>query len=335
MSAEFARGRRGKPKDKTAAERQRRRRAKKAEAEAVVTPPADVPPPEVPVTPDVTPVVTPTVTPNLPMVVDNSVTLDASRSGKRDFPVERPAWSHGSHDVTSEAVTASLGGWWNAVGRGIVGIMLIGAGVAIVITSMEANAWQGHAMTVDESAGDIFSRLSVLAEGVACLLPTANQFYWDDGNWRAAMKGTAVMAVALLVVFFAASGFVLTNLSGATAIRAERTTPTIAIAERALADAKMARDRECVKVGPVCRQREDVVTDRQHKLDEAKAEVRAGADPQAEAFGMTPAQMRAARAGTMVLMCLAAGYIISLGCGLVFGRRRATRTASRSERAIR
>ncbi len=161
-------------------------------------PPADV-------TPDVTPVVTPTVTPNLPMVVDNRVTLDASRSGKRDFPVERPAWSHGSHDVTSEAVTASLGGWWNAVGRGIVGIMLIGAGVAIVITSMEANSWQGHAMTVDEVAGDIFSRLSVLAEGVACLLPTANQFYWDDGDWRAAMKGTAVMAVALLVVFFAAS----------------------------------------------------------------------------------------------------------------------------------
>src|SRR5260370_32240317 len=71
-------------------------------------------------------------------------------------------------------------GWWNATGRGIVGVMLIGAGVAIVITSMEANAWQGHAMTVDESAGDIFSRLSVLAEGVACLLPTANQFYWDD-----------------------------------------------------------------------------------------------------------------------------------------------------------
>ncbi len=139
-------------------------------------PPADV-------TPDVTPVVTPTVTPNLPMVVDNRVTLDASRSGKRDFPVERPAWSHGSHDVTSEAVTASLGGWWNAVGRGIVGIMLIGAGVAIVITSMEANSWQGHAMTVDEVAGDIFSRLSVLAEGVeisfaamiASVVPTVDE----------------------------------------------------------------------------------------------------------------------------------------------------------------
>jgi hypothetical protein len=65
---------------------------------------------------------------------------------------------------------------------------------------MQANSWQGHVMTVDEAAGDIFSRLSVVAEVVACVLPTANQFYHDDGDWRAALKGTAVMAVALMVV---------------------------------------------------------------------------------------------------------------------------------------
>jgi hypothetical protein len=316
-------GRRRKPKDPTAAERQRRRRAKQREAEAVLP---------VPVTPTDPPMLPATVTPGLPMVIDNSVTSAVSPAWKRIFLVKRPAWSHGSHGVTSEAVTASRGGWWNAIGRGLAGITLIGVGIAIAATSMQANDWQGHILSVDKAAGDIFSRLSVLAELVACVLPTANQFYRDDGNRRAAMKGTVVQAVALLVVFFAASGFVLTNLSGAIEAKAERTTPTVGTAQRALDDAKGARDRECYgpkgekRVGPVCRQREDEVTARQNELNDAKKDVKAGADPQAEAFHVTPATLRMARAGTMVLMCLAAGYIISLGWGLVFGRRRVPRT---------
>jgi hypothetical protein len=69
------------------------------------------------------------------------------------------------------------------------------------------------------------------------------------------------MCVALMVVFFAASGFVLTNLNDSSVARAERTTPTIEIAQRALNDARAARDRECVKVGPICRMREDRVAD--------------------------------------------------------------------------
>jgi hypothetical protein len=76
------------------------------------------------------------------------------------------------------------------------------------------------------------------------------------------------------------------------------------------------------------KQREDAVTERQHKLDEAKAEVRAQADPQAEAFHVTPNTLRTAKASATMLMCLAAGYIISLGWGLVFGRRRQRTTAA-------
>jgi hypothetical protein len=230
--------------------------------------------------------------------------------------------------VTTEAVTASPGGWWNAAGRGIVGIMLIAVGVTIAVTSMEANSWYGYSLATDAAAGDIFSRLSVLAEVVACVLPTANRFYWQDGDRWTAMKGTAMMVVALMVVGLACSGFVITNVSNAVDARAERTTPTVMTAQRALDDARAARDRECVKVGPVCRQREDAVAERQNKLDEAKAEVRAQADPQAESFHVTPNTLRTAKAGAMVLMCLAAGYIISLGWGLVFGRRRTTAAAS-------
>ena len=79
--------------------------------------------------------------------------------------------------VTTEAASP---GWWNAVGRIIVGVLLVAVGVTIAVTSMEANSWYGHSLTTDLSAGDIFSRLSVLAEVVACILPTANRFYWQD-----------------------------------------------------------------------------------------------------------------------------------------------------------
>ena len=210
------------------------------------------------------------------------------------------------------------GSWWTAIGRGTVGLVLVGAGITLALTSMRANAWFGYSLTADETAGWIFSTLSVTAEIIACALPTANRFYWQDGDRWTAVKGGVLMCVALMVVFFAASGFVLTNVSSATDARAERTTPTVEIAQRALNDAKAARDRECSKVGPICRQREDTVAERQRKLDEAKAEVRAAADPQAEALHVTASTLRTAKAGVMVAMCLAAGFIISFGWGLLF-----------------
>jgi hypothetical protein len=216
---------------------------------------------------------------------------------------------------------AAGGGWWDAIGRRVIGLVLVAAGVTLAITSMQANAWFGYSLTTDAGAGAIFSRVSVTAEIIACALPSANWFYWQDGDWWTALKGVAVMCVALMVVFFAASGFVMTNLNDSTLARAERTTPTIEIAQRALDDARAARDRECVKVGPICRMREDAVTDRQRKLDEARAEVRDAADPQAEALHITPNTLQTAKAGVMVLICLAAGYIISFGWGLLFRTR--------------
>jgi len=213
------------------------------------------------------------------------------------------------------------GGWWNTIGRGVVGLVLVAAGFTIAVTSMQANSWFGYSLTTDGTAGGIFSRLSVMAEIVACVLPSANRFYRQDGDWWTALRGSALMCVALMVVFFAASGFILTNVNDSVMARAERTTPTIEIAQRALDDAKAARDRECVKVGPICRLREDAVTERQRKLDEAKAEVRAAADPQAEALHVSPNTLRTAKAGVMVMICMAAGYIISFGWGLLFRTR--------------
>src|SRR5262245_15930611 len=89
------------------------------------------------------------------------------------------------------------GRWWDALGRKIIGLVLVGAGVTLAVTSMQANAWAGYSFAADETAGPIFARLSVIAEIIACALPPANRFYWRDGDWWTVLKGTALMGVAL------------------------------------------------------------------------------------------------------------------------------------------
>ncbi len=115
------------------------------------------------------------------------------------------------------------------------------------MTSIRANAWFGRSLTTDTAAGEIFSHLSILAEIVACAIPTATRFYWQDGERRTALKGIALMCLALTVVFFAASGFVLTNVSAGTELRGERITPAVALAQRT-ADT-LTRSREEAATG--------------------------------------------------------------------------------------
>jgi hypothetical protein len=160
------------------------------------------------------------------------------------------------------------------------------------------------------------------------VLPTANRFYWQDGDRWTALKGSALMMVALMVVFFAASGFVVTNLSNSVEVRVERETPAVKEAKRKADALTKSKEDECKKRGDKCRQLE---RDEQTAFDDLKTErdkVAASADPQAEALHVTSNTLRTAKAGVMVLMCLAAGYIISLGWGLVFCRRQQWTAAS-------
>src|SRR5437867_589831 len=82
------------------------------------------------------------------------------------------------------------------VSRIAVGVVLIGAGLTLAFTSMRANAWFGYALSVDGSAGSIFATLSVTAELIAFVLPTANRFYRDLGERWASLRGWAMALVA-------------------------------------------------------------------------------------------------------------------------------------------
>jgi hypothetical protein len=216
--------------------------------------------------------------------------------------------------------TAVPGRRWQAVGRGTVGLAVAGCGVAIAATSIRANAWFGQSLTTDPSAGEIFSHLSVLAEITACIIPTANRFYWQDGDWRTAVRGFLLMAVALTVVFFAASGFVLNTISTGVEARGDRMTPAVELAQRTADTIAKSRADECRKRGDRCRDLEAQERKALADLVAARAEVRAHADPQAQALHIDSNTVRTIQAAAMVGMCLCAGYLISFGAGLIWPR---------------
>jgi hypothetical protein len=231
--------------------------------------------------------------------------------------VTTPATPSGHPHVLS--VDAARRGW-RAIGRGTIGLALAGCGVAIAVTSIRANAWFGRSLTADADAGEIFSRLSVLAEITACVIPTANRFYWQDGDWRTVFRGLLLMAVALTVVFFAASGFVLNTISTGVEARGDRMTPAVELAQRTADTLAKSRADECRKRGDRCRDLEVQERKALADLATARAEVRAHADPQAEALHIDSNTVRTVQAAAMVGMCLCAGYLISFGAGLIWPR---------------
>jgi hypothetical protein len=226
--------------------------------------------------------------------------------------------THGGHPHGFYAAAAHRG--WSAIGRGLVGMAVAGCGVAIAVTSIRANAWFGKSLTTDADAGEIFSRLSVLAEVTACLIPTANRFYWQDGEWRTALRGFLLMAVALTVVFFAASGFVLNTISTGIEARGDRITPMVELAQRMADTLAKSRADECRRRGDRCRDLEGQERKALADLAAARAEVRAHADPQAQALHVDSNTIRTVQAAAMVGMCLCAGYLISFGAGLIWPR---------------
>jgi hypothetical protein len=221
---------------------------------------------------------------------------------------------------------------------------MVGIGAWIAYNSIRSNAWFGHSLAPDPTAGDIYSNLSVGAELAACAIPTANKFYWQDGNRWTVVRGWMLMAVALVVVFFAAGGFAVTNINAGVEVRAERETQTMKDLRKQIAglDATIAslttsigapgadgaiHQGECAKRGPKCdaleAQRKEANDNRKAANDKLEAErnsVKEDADPTAQALGISSTKLRLAQGGAMVALCLCSGLFISFGAGLIWPR---------------
>jgi hypothetical protein len=239
--------------------------------------------------------------------------------GETPTPVPVPSSSQRfEEDIRSTSRSGIAARIWSATGRAMIGLAIVSTGAFIAYTSMRANSWFGHSLTPDPAAGEVYSHLSVAAEVIACLIPTATRFYWQDGDWWTALRGWVLMAVALVVVFFAAGGFALTNLNAGVEARAQRQTAEIVLAQRRLDTGTKSRAAECAVRGPLCRKLEAEEQAAIASLEQARADVKAEADPQAAALGISSAGLRVVQAGALVALCLFSGLFISFGAGLIW-----------------
>jgi hypothetical protein len=223
-------------------------------------------------------------------------------------------------DIRSTSRSGIAARIWSAIGRAAVGLAIIGTGAFIAFTSMRANSWFGHSLTPDAVAGEVYSHLSVAAEVIACLIPTAIRFYWQNGERWIAVRGWVLMAVALVVVFFAAGGFAIMNLAAGTQARGERSTADTTLARRRLDTITKSRRAECTRRGPLCRNLEAQEQAAIAELERLQADVKANADPQAAALGISSTRLHVLQAGAMVALCLFSGLFISFGAGLIWRR---------------
>jgi hypothetical protein len=120
------------------------------------------------------------------------------------------------------------------------------------------------------------------------------------------------------VVFLASGGFAIANLNAGVEARGERSTAEMTLAQRRLDTVSKAREAECKKRGERCRALEGEERAAIASLSAAQAMVKAEADPQAAALGISSARLHTVQAGSMVALCLFSGLFISFGAGLIW-----------------
>jgi hypothetical protein len=178
-----------------------------------------------------------------------------------------------------------------ALPKSLARIALMCSAFALAATGLAINARFARSLGSTEFAGWLFLAVGVASDIAAFVLPT---WALSLPRWRSA-AAWALWTVTFGFALLASVGFASLNIADTALARASRSTPAIVDAQLALADAKLARDRECIRVRrPMCQRREDEVVARQGALDAARRAV--VADPQTDgaaklvawAFGVAP-----------------------------------------------
>jgi hypothetical protein len=166
----------------------------------------------------------------------------------------------------------------------IASVVLVAAAIGLAGVGITVNAWFARSLGSTDAAGFLFLAIGIASDLAALVLPAVCARAWQAGHRGAALAGWSVWIVAFCFAVTASVGFTALNVTDTTMMRASRVTPAIVTARDGLVDAVTARDRECrTGTGRFCREREADVANRRSILDTAMHDVRATADPQAEA----------------------------------------------------
>jgi len=222
---------------------------------------------------------------------------------------------------------------WQFQIRALGSLVLAATAAAIAWYGLNINAWYGATLGKNAEASALLSGLSITADLLALIMPATAAVLWRDARYGLTVAAWSVWTITVAITLMSTIGFASVNIADTTLARAERGTPAIATARSALADAKAARDRECTRgVGPICRQREDAVIDRQRQMDTALRAVETAADPQADTAAMlltwvTGGRVHISRDDThmarvlgMTLLPQLSGLVLMLAFGVGFCR---------------
>jgi hypothetical protein len=167
---------------------------------------------------------------------------------------------------------------------GLAPAILSIAAFALGAVGITINGWFARSLGASDAAGWLFLAVGVAADLVALVMPSCAAGLWQAGQRATALVGWAAWLMTFVFAVTAGIGFASTNISDVTLARASRVTPAVTMAQAALNDAMVARDRECKGgVGRFCREREAAVAERRQILDSATASVGQAADPQTDA----------------------------------------------------
>jgi hypothetical protein len=151
-------------------------------------------------------------------------------------------------------------------GSRVAGILLAGTALILAGVGLLTNAQFAASLGQTPVSSTLLAALGFAIDGLALILPCVAGVMWRGRHRLASVSAWAVWAGAVTVTLIAAAGFAAGNIGDSVtargakiAERAELTARIETLQERhkeAIAAAERARAAECVKVGPVCRQRE-------------------------------------------------------------------------------
>jgi hypothetical protein len=146
-------------------------------------------------------------------------------------------------------------------GSRLVGVLLAGTALTLAGVGLATNAQFAASLGQTPVASSLLAALGLAIDALALILPCTATVLWRGRHRLASVGAWAVWAGAVTVTLIAAAGFAAGNIGDSVTARGAKVTDSRietlkARHAEAIAAAERARAAECVKVGPICRQRE-------------------------------------------------------------------------------
>jgi hypothetical protein len=179
-------------------------------------------------------------TPDVPQPCDAAASVTSPSAKSLVIPTvspPAPSAAQGEHPVIG--IVQHFGSPIAAVRitRAAGGAALAALAVAVAWFGIRINAWYGGTLGRTPEASTLLSGLSVSADILALILPTAARTLWTDRRRMAAAVAWALWTITIAVALMATVGFAALNIADTTAARAKTVT------ERATLTARIERLR--------------------------------------------------------------------------------------------